>query len=139
MLVMPTSGAGGGTVLDRLPKQKRTQLDQHDAQAEGHQQLVLRRARVEVADDDALGHHAHQHHEQRAGDDGQHEGAAQVVGHPAGVAAQHEHRAVREVEHAQRAVDDGQAGGDQRQQGAEHQPVEQLRDEVGPVEHADLP
>ena len=31
------------------------------------------------------------------------------VGDPAGVAAEHEHRAVREVEDAERAVDDRQA------------------------------
>src|SRR6185312_16513923 len=32
------------------------------------------------------------------------------------------------------AVDDGQAGGDQREKRAEHQPVEALRNEVGPVD-----
>src|SRR3954468_16264940 len=43
---------------------------------------------------------------------------------------------MREVEHAERAVDDGQAGADQREQGAEREPVEKLRNEVGPTNHA---
>ena len=88
-----------------------------------------------MADDDPLHHHADQHDEQRAGDDGDDERAGVGIGDPAGVAAEHEHRAVREIEHAERAVDDRQAGGDQREQRAEHQPVEALRYEVSPVDH----
>jgi hypothetical protein len=45
---------------------------------------------------------------------------------------------MREVEHAERAVDDGQAGADQREQGAEREPVEKLRNEVGPTDHATI-
>ena len=52
------------------------------------------------------------------------------------IAAQHEHRAVRQVEHAQRAVDDRQAGADERQKRPQHQAVEHLRDEVSPGEHS---
>src|SRR4029077_16962369 len=40
------------------------------------------------------------------------------------------------VEDAERAVDDGQAGGDQRQKRPEHHSVEDLRDKIGPVDHA---
>ena len=66
--------------------------------------------RVEVADDDALHHHADEHHEQRAGDNGDDERTRVGIGQPAGIAAEHEHRAVREVEDAERAVDDRQSG-----------------------------
>ena len=119
--VMPTSGGRRRHGLRQAAEEKAHRLDEHDAEAEGHQQLVLVRPRVEVADDHPLHHHADQHDEQRAGDDGDDEGARIGIGDPAGVAAEHEHRAVREVEDAERAVDDGQAGGDQREQRAEHQ------------------
>ena len=66
--VMPANSGGGGTVFDRLPKKKRTSLDEDDAEAEGDQQLVLVRAVVEMADDQPLHQHADDHHEQRAGD-----------------------------------------------------------------------
>src|SRR6185437_9209718 len=52
-----------------------------------------------------------------------------------GITAEHEHRAMREVEHAERAIDDGQAGADQRQQRSERQAIEHLRNEVRPVNH----
>src|ERR1700761_2541830 len=42
---------------------------------------------------------------------------------------------MREVEHAERAIDDGQARTDQRQQGSERQAVEELRNEIRPVNH----
>ena len=79
---------------------------------------------VEVADDDALDHHAHDHHEQRAGNHRDDERTGIGVGHAAGVTAEHEHRAMREVEHPERAIDDRQPGTDQREQGPERQPVE---------------
>ena len=88
-----------------------------------------------MADDQPLHHHANQHHEQRAGDHGDDEGAGIGIGDPAGIAAEHEHRAMREIEHAEHAVDDRQAGGDQREQRAQHQPVETLRNEISPVDH----
>ena len=52
--VMPASDGGGGTVFDRLPKTKRTSLDEDDAEAEGDEDLVLVRAAVEMPDDHAL-------------------------------------------------------------------------------------
>ncbi len=86
-------------------------LDKNDAEPERHEQLVLVRAIVEVADDDAL-HHGRRRiiDEQRAADHRDDERSGIAVGDLAGIAAEHEHRAVREVEHAERAVDDGQAG-----------------------------
>ena len=93
------------------------------------------RAVVKVADDPALNRHADQHHEQGAGDDGDDERAGIGVGDPASVAAEHEHRAVREVQHAERAVDDGEARGDQREKRSQHQSVETLRYEIRPVDH----
>ena len=48
---MPAAQDGGGTVCDRLPKPSRTSSTMHDADAEGHQDLVFRRAAVEAADD----------------------------------------------------------------------------------------
>ena len=111
-------------------------LDEHDAKAEGDEKLVLVGARIEIADDQPLRQHPDQHHEQRAGDHRQDEGAGIGIGDPAGVAAEHEHRAMGEIQHAQHAVDDRQAGGDQREQRAEHQPVETLRYEISPVDHA---
>ncbi len=76
------------------------------------------RAVIEMADDDPFHHHAHEHDEQRAGDHGDGERPGILEGDIAGVAAEHEHRAMREVEHPERAIDDGQAGADQRQQSA---------------------
>ena len=129
------TAAAPAPVCDRLPKKKRTISTKHDAEAEGDQKLILVRPAVEVADDDPLHHHADDHHEQRAGDHRDDEGVGIGVGDIAGVAAEHEHRAMREVEHAERAVDDRQAGRDQRQQRAEHQPVEHLRNEISPIDH----
>ena len=48
------------------------------------------------------------HDKQRARDDGDDERVGIGVRDVTGVAAEHEHRAMREVEHAERAVDDGQ-------------------------------
>ena len=122
--------------LRQAAEEEAHRLHEHDAEAEGDQQLVLVRAGIEVADDHPLHHHADQHDEQRAGNDGDDEGAGIGVGDPAGIAAEHEHRAVREIEDAERAVDDRQAGRDQRQKGAEHHAVEHLRNKIGPVDHA---
>jgi hypothetical protein len=63
------------------------------------------------------------------------EGPRRLVRREAGIAAQHEHRAVREVQHAERAVDDRQPRTDQGQQCAKGQAVEELRKEVRPGEH----
>src|SRR5262249_9095066 len=90
---------------------------------------------VEGSDHEPLHHHAKQHDEQGTGDDGEGERAAVGIGDPTGVAAEHEHRAVRQIEDAERAVDDRQAGRDQREERAEYQAVEALRYKVGPVDH----
>ena len=122
--------------LRKAAEDEADRFHEDDAEAEGDEELILGRAAVEVADDHALHHHADQHDEQRAGDDGGDERARIGVGDPAGVAAEHEHRAMREIQHAERAVDDGEARGDQRKKRAEHQPVETLRYEIRPVDHA---
>ena len=132
---MPTRPAGGGTDLRQAAKEEARGLDEHDAEAKGEEQLVLVRTAVEGSDHDPLHHHADEHDEQGTGDDGDDERAAVGVGDPAGVAAEHEHRAVRQIEDAERAVNDRQAGGDQREERAEHQPVEALRYEIRPVDH----
>jgi len=59
---------GGGTVLDKLPKKKRTASTKTIAEAEGDKELVLVRARIEMADDQSLHQHANQHHKQRTCD-----------------------------------------------------------------------
>ena len=107
---MPTSRRRRRHRLRQAAEEKTHGLDEDDAETEGDEQLVLVRPRIEVTDDHALHHHADQHDEQRAGDDGDDEGAGIGVGDPAGIAAEHEHGAVREVEHAERAVDDRQTG-----------------------------
>src|SRR5262249_28028957 len=61
-----------------------------------------------------------------------------AVGQPAGIAAEHEHRAMRQVENAERAVDDCQPRRDQSQQGTEDEPVKALRYEISPADHAPL-
>ena len=83
-------------------------FDEHDAKAEGDQELVLVRTAVEVTDDDALDENADDHAEQRAADHRGDVRAGVAVGQPAGVTAEHEHGAVREVQHAERAIDDGE-------------------------------
>jgi hypothetical protein len=75
------------------------------------------------------------HHEQRAGHHRHDVGLGVFIGDEAGVAAEHEHRAVREVEHAERAVDDGEARADEREQRPQHQAVEHLRNEIDPIDH----
>ena len=100
-----------------------------------NEQLILVGPAVEGSHHDPLHHHAKQHDEQGTGDDGDDERAAVGIGDPAGVAAEHEHRAMRQIEDAERAVDDRQAGGDQREERAEHQAIEALRYEGGPVDH----
>jgi hypothetical protein len=121
--------------LERLPKKKRTAFDEDDAEPERDQKLVLVRTVIEVADDDTLRHHANDHDEDRSGDHGDNERTRVAVGDPARVAAEHEHRAVREIEDAERPVDDGQPRRDQCEQGAEHQAVEALRQEIRPIDH----
>ena len=132
---MPWNSGGGGTSLEFAGKHQANQFDEADAQPEGDEQLILVRTVIEVPDDDALHHHAHEHDEQRAGDHRDHERSGILEGDIAGVAAEHEHRAMREVEHAERAVNDGQAGTDQRQQSAQRQTVEYLRNEIRPINH----
>ena len=46
--VMPMKAGGVGTIFERLPKKKRARFDEHDAEAEGDQELVLGRAGVEM-------------------------------------------------------------------------------------------
>ncbi|MGY3471518.1 hypothetical protein ACVW0I_008389 [Bradyrhizobium sp. LM6.11] len=135
---MPWNSAGGGTSCDWLEKIRRTSSTKQMPSPKVHEQLILVGAMIEMADDDAFHEDAEQHHEQRARDDGENERFRVLVGDEAGIAADHEHRAMREVEHAERAVNDGQAGADQREQGAEREPVEKLRNEIGPTNHATI-
>ena len=135
--MIPTNGRRHR--LRKTAEEEAHRLDEDDAETEGDEKLVLVGARIKIADDQPLHQHADQHHEQRAGDHRDDERAGIGVGDPAGIAAQHEHRAMREVEHAKHAVDDRQPRGDQREQRAEHQPVETLRDEIRPVDHAPAP
>ena len=44
-------------------EEKPHQFDETDAEPEGDEKLVLVRTMIEVADDDALHHHAQNHHE----------------------------------------------------------------------------
>ena len=106
---MPGNSGGGGTSSDFDEKKRRTSSTKTDAEAEGDKKLILMRPAVEMADDDPLHQDADNHHKQRAGDHGDDERAGIAVGDIAGVTAQHEHRAMREVEHAERAIDDGQS------------------------------
>ena len=113
------TAAAAAPVFDRLPKTSAPVSTKHDAEPEGDQKLVLVRAAVEMADDDALHHHA----DDAAGTASPAITATMnepvgLVRDIAGVAAEHEHRAMRQVQHAERAVDDGEAGADQRQQRA---------------------
>ena len=52
------NSGGGGTICDWLAKKKRTVSTKTDAEAESDQKLVFVRPVIEVADDDALHHHA---------------------------------------------------------------------------------
>ena len=125
--------------LRQTAKEEARDLDEHDAKAKGEKQLILMRTAVEESDNEPFHHDAHEHDEQGTGDYGDDERAGIGISDPAGVTAQHEHRAVRQIEDAERTVNDRQAGGDQREEGAEHQPVEALRYEVRPVDHAAVP
>ena len=77
---MPAKIFGAGTVFDRLEKKKRTSSTKHDRQAEGHQQLVLGRALVEMAHDHPFHHDADDEQERAAGDHGHDVGAGVLVG-----------------------------------------------------------
>jgi hypothetical protein len=90
---------------------------------------------IEVTDDDPLHRHAQKHDKHRAGDYGGDVRARIFVGDITSVTAKHEHRAVREIEHAKRAINNGQPGANQRQQCAECQPVEYLRKKIRPIDH----
>ena len=108
--------------LRQAAEEQPDDFDEDDAQAERDQNLVLVRARVEMADDDALHRDAEDEHEEGAGDQSASgERAGILIGDDAGIAADHEHGAMREIEHAQRAVDDRQTGTDQRQKRADDQ------------------
>ena len=133
--VMPVRSDGGGTVFDRLEKMKRTASTKHDREAERDEELVFERAAVEVADDDPLHQHADHQQEQRTRDHRDDERPGRLVRDVTRITTEHEHRAVREVQHAERAVDDRQPGADERKQRAEREAVEELRDEIGPGDH----
>ena len=133
--VMPANSGGGGTSLRLTAEDQAYEFDKNDAETERHQKLIFMRPVVEMPDDDALHQNADNRHEQRSGNDGDDERPGVAVRDITGVTAEHEHRAVRQVQDAERTVDDGQARRDQRQQGAERQPVEHLRYEISPVDH----
>src|SRR5262245_61142963 len=88
-----------------------------------------------MANDHPLYQQADDHDENGASYDRSNEGVRVAIGQPASITAKHEHGAVREIEDAERAVDDGQTGRDQREQSAQHQAVETLRYEIGPIDH----
>ncbi len=92
---------------------------------------------VEIADDDAFQQEAEHQHEAAADDDREHEGRRVLQQDESGIGAHGEQRAVSEVEDAKRAQDDRQTATDERQQRAEGQAVEGLRDEDGPAWHGD--
>src|SRR6185437_4741896 len=116
-------------------KHQADQFDETDAEAEGDQKLILVRAVIEMADDDPLHQYADDHDEQRARDHRDDERAGVLERDITGVAAEHEHRAMREVEHPERAIDDGQPGTDERKQSSQRQAVEYLRNEIRPINH----
>jgi hypothetical protein len=109
-------------------------LDVDDAQSERHEDLILVGPVIKMSDDDLLHRNAEEQHEARSRCDRDEVGAGILVSDDARIAANHEHRAVREVENAQSAIDDRQTGTQQRQQSAEHEPVECLRQEIRPRE-----
>jgi hypothetical protein len=101
-------------------------FDEADAKPESDQKLVFVRPVIKVTDDDAFDRHPEHHHEERTGDHRNDERLRVVIGHQAGITSEHEHRAMRKVQHAERAIDDGQPRADQRQQRTECEPVEKL-------------
>jgi hypothetical protein len=94
------------------------------------------RPSVEITDDHTFHDHADQHDEKGARDHRHDKRVGVGKGEPPGIPAEHEHGAVREIEHPERAVDDRQARSHQRQKGAEHEAVEQLRYKIRPVDHS---
>ena len=132
--VMPTNRRRDG--LRQAAEEKAHDLHEDDAKAESDEKLVLVWARIKMADDQPLHQHPNEHHKERTRDNRQDKRPGIGIGNPAGVAAQHEHRAVGEVKHAERAIDDRQAGRNQREKRAEHQSIETLRYESCPVDHA---
>src|SRR6478752_304131 len=91
-----------------------------------------------MPDDEALHDDADHPYEKRAGDHRGDERSRRLERYIARIATEHEHRAVREVQHAQRAVDDRESRADEGKQRAERQAVEQLRKEIGPSDHGSL-
>jgi hypothetical protein len=110
-------------------------LDDHNAEAEGDQDLILLRPRVVEANKPTLGSQANQQQHQRAQCERGGERVEMAQHHESRVGAQHEHRAVREIEHAQGAENDGEPTGDQRQQATERDTVKCLREELGKRGH----
>ena len=95
--VMPV-GSSARDRSDRL-RRRSGRARHYDADAEGDQQLVFVRAGVEVADDDPFHHHADHQDEQRPRDNREDKQSGIGISNIAGVAAEHEHRAMREVEY----------------------------------------
>ena len=103
--------------MQRVAAEQRAHgFHQHDAGAEGDQDLVLGRPAVEQPHHHTLDDHADEQHED------EHRGQSEeprtgCVQHDIGdIGADHEQRAVGEVQHAQGAKDDGQAAADQGEQ-----------------------
>src|SRR2546421_569439 len=102
-IASPTSGVSDTTGALTMPAnpaavEEADGLDDDHREAERDEELVLVRAAVEVADHHPL-HHQPEHHEgERPGDHGDGERVRRLPSRVAGVAAQHEHGAVGEVE-----------------------------------------
>lgn len=97
-------------------EQRAHRFHQHDAGAEGDQDLVLGRTLIEQPHDNALDDHADQQHEHEHHDEGEEPRAGGVQHHVGNVGADHEQRAMREVQYPQGAQDDGQSARDQGEQ-----------------------
>jgi hypothetical protein len=113
-------------------------LDDDDTRSERDEKLILRRAVVEPSDQPALQQRAEDEHEHGSREHADDEGAGIAGHHIDRIGADHEQRAMRQVEHAQRAENDGEPAAYERQQHPKGKAVEGLRNQQRRAGHLTL-
>ena len=122
--------AGTGTAWKSLPTSSERISSKMQDQREGQQHLVEMLALVEIAEQEALEQQAEARRRQTiATGSASHSEPVDLATRKADVGADHEQAAVREIDHAEHAEDQRQPAGDQEQQQAVLQAVQELREQ----------
>ena len=105
-------------------------LDHHDAESERDQDLIFLRPAIVEADQAALGRQPTSKSSSAPSASARDKRIPVAEHDECRIGAEHEHGAMGEIENAERAENDGKPAGNQRQQAAERDTVEGLREKL---------